>query len=195
MSNISNAERADKLLAALGEQLGRAGESFAVVVVGGSGLLALGLIDRPTRDVDVVALHTSGGLVKADPLPAPLAAARDRVGRDFGLPADWLNAGPADLMDLGLPEGFLDRVLTRRYGEGLTVHFASRLDQIHLKLYAVVDQGPGRHEQDLRALAPTPDELVRAGRWCRTHDPSEGFRGELERALAHFSVSDADLGA
>jgi hypothetical protein len=79
-------------------------------------------------------------------------------------------------------------------GAGLTVHFCSRLDQIHLKLYALVDQGLGKHEADLRALTPSREELVQAARWTRTHDPSPGFREMLERALHYLGVNDADLG-
>ncbi|MGZ4232018.1 MAG: nucleotidyl transferase AbiEii/AbiGii toxin family protein [Solirubrobacteraceae bacterium] len=195
MSDILNASRADELLTALAEQLAAAGERYELVVVGGSALLALGLIDRPTRDVDVVALREAGVLTKAEPFPQALVAARDRVARDFGLPEDWLNAGPADLIDFGLPAGFLDRVETRTFGQALTVHFASRLDQIHFKLYALVDQGAGKHGQDLRALEPTRDELVQAARWSRTHDPSDGYRQMLEQALEYLGVHGADLGA
>jgi hypothetical protein len=97
-------------------------------------------------------------------------------------------------MDFGLPPGFLQRVTTWDFGAGLNVHFASRLDQIHLKLYALVDQGIGKHEGDLHALAPSPEELIQAARWTRTHDPSPGFRKMLERALHYFGVDDADLG-
>jgi len=79
-------------------------------------------------------------------------------------------------------------------GAGLTVHFASRLDQIHLKLYALVDQGLGKHEGDLRALTPSREELIQAARWIRPHDPSSGFREMLERALHCLGVEDADLG-
>lgn len=143
----------------------------------------------------MVALRDASSLRKADPLPPDLLAARDRVARDFGLSTDWLNAGPASLMDLGLPEGFLGRVHTRRLGDGLAVHFASRLDQIHFKLYALIDQGPGKHEQDLQALAPTRQELTEAGRWTRRHDASEGFRQMLEETLRYLGVEDADLGA
>lgn len=50
------AERADELLFALGEQLGAASQRFDLVVIGGSALLALGLVERATRDVDVLAL-------------------------------------------------------------------------------------------------------------------------------------------
>lgn len=42
--------RGEAALSALGEQLQLAGERFELVVIGGSGLLALGLIDRTTRD-------------------------------------------------------------------------------------------------------------------------------------------------
>ena len=75
----------------------------------------------------------------------------------------------------GCPAGFVDRLERRRYGDVLAVHFASRLDQIHFKLYALVDQGSGKHEQDLRALRPTASELLQAAQWARTHDPSGGF--------------------
>jgi len=85
-------------------------------------------------------------------------------------------------------------VETRDFGDGLTVHFASRLDQVHFKLYALVDQGPGRHEQDLRAIKPTTAELLQAARWTRTHDPSAGFREMFAQALRYLGVEDADLG-
>ncbi|MEX2101098.1 MAG: hypothetical protein WEA54_01050, partial [Actinomycetota bacterium] len=61
------------------------------------------------------------------------------------------------------------------------------------KLYAMVDQAGGRHEDDLRALTPTPDELLIAARWTRTHDPSPGFRGQLLLALERLGVDDADV--
>lgn len=193
---ITDADSADELLRALADQLTLGGEAFHVVVVGGSALLALGLVERPTRDVDVVALRAGSALRLVGTLPPALIEARDRVARDLGLPPDWLNSGPADLLDFGLPEGFEERLTTREYGPALTVSFASRLDQIHLKLYATVDAGgPGKHEQDLRALEPTRDELVAAARWSRTHDPSVGYREMLRDALAFLGVEDADLGA
>ena len=53
MENIANREFAEQVLTALGEQLGAAEESYELVVVGGSGLLILGVIERSTRDVDL----------------------------------------------------------------------------------------------------------------------------------------------
>jgi hypothetical protein len=194
MSDIANRDGADRLLSALGEQLAAAGERYELVVIGGSGLLALGLIERSTRDVDLLALRAGDGLSSAKPLPSVLEAASDRVARDFSLPADWLNPGPTELLELGLPEGFIDRLERRDYGDSLTVYFASRYDQIHFKLYALVDQGPGKHEADLRALLPTEEELLAAARWSRTHDPSEGYAQMLRDVLTHLGVDDVDLG-
>jgi len=133
MFNISTSQAADELLDALGDQLEQMRARYELVVVGGSALLALGLVSRATRDVDLVALRDGDGLMPAAPLPGPF--------------------------------------------------------------YATVDQGPGKHESDLRALAPTPEELLAAARWTRTHDPSEGYRTVLEQVLAAFGVEDASPGA
>jgi Nucleotidyltransferase of unknown function (DUF6036) len=83
---ISGADQADRLLEALEQQLQTRGASYHLVVVGGSALLALGLVDRPTKDVDLVALSDGTTLSSPSPLPADLVAARDKVARDFGLP-------------------------------------------------------------------------------------------------------------
>jgi len=184
-----------QLFSALGEQLAARGDRVELVVIGGSGLLSLGLTSRATRDVDVVALLSGRTLASPRPLPPALLEARAQVARDFDLPEDWLNAGPADLLDFGLPEGFVDRLERRDYGEALAVHLASRFDQIHFKLYAMVDQGAGKHEADLRALEPTREELLAAAGWTRAHDPSEGFREQLLAALAYLGVEHASVDA
>jgi hypothetical protein len=185
-----DAEAVDVLLSALSEQLALRGMRYSIVVVGGSALLALGLISRATRDVDVVALLHDETIVSAKLLPEGLLDAASLVAADYGLPQDWLNNGPASLIDFGLPDGFLERATRRDYGDALHVLFASREDQIHFKLYALVDHGPGRHLADLEALAPTELELLRAARWSRTHDASEGFGEVLVKVLGHFGVSD-----
>ncbi|MEX2620804.1 MAG: DUF6036 family nucleotidyltransferase [Egibacteraceae bacterium] len=170
-------------LGALGRLLERRGQHFDVVVVGGSALLLSGFVTRPTIDVDVVAIATSAGLVKASPLPEPLVHAVEDIAAQLDLPATWLNAGPADLMDWGLPEGFAERLRRRSFG-GLVVALAERFDLICFKLYAFADQGPtSRHYDDLRALEPSSGELEEAAVWCRTQDPSEGFVGLLAAAL------------
>jgi hypothetical protein len=80
-------------------------------------------------------------------------------------------------------------------GPGLEVLFASRVDQIHLKLYATVDQGAGKHLNDLQALIPTERELLDAASWSQTHDPSDGYRSVLARVLSYFGIDDGHLGS
>lgn len=170
------------------------GHTYDLIVIGGSALLALGLVSRSTEDVDVVALTDGAGLHEASPLPKPLTDASARVARDFELPADWLNSeAAADMLRLGFPEGFIERLTRRDYGPSLTVRYASRLDQIHFKLHATVDRGGGKHLSDLQVLEPSQAELLTAARWTRTHDPSQGFLSVLTEVLAYFRIEDADL--
>jgi hypothetical protein len=197
-ATLRNMEITDKtidlLLAALADQLQVLGSQVEIVVIGGSALTALGLVRRATRDVDLLAIAENGELRLAEPLPQVLLVARAAVAADFGLAEDWLNAGPTDLLKWGLPEGFMNRVVTRSYGAALVVYFANRFDQIHFKLFAMVDQGGGRHETDLRALSPTLGELIAAARWSVIQDPSPGYRTVLADALRTLGVDDADLG-
>lgn len=179
-------------LQTLGAVLQARGLSFEIVAVGGSSLLLLGLTSRVTRDLDVLALVEDGQYASGEPLPPELVEAARDVGSALGLSADWLNAGPAQLLDYGLPAGFQGRTEKRTYSS-LVVQIASRFDQIHLKLYASVDQGPrSKHVADLRQLAPTRGELLSAARWTRQHDPSEPFREELLQALRFFGVAGVD---
>jgi hypothetical protein len=164
---------------------------FDLIVCGGTALNAMNLVTRTTKDVDIVALRDdAGALLDPAPFPQPLVEAATIVATDLGLPRDWLNNGPSSgdggIFRLGLPEGFLGRVVWRSYGEKLTVGFIGRIDQIHFKLYAAVDQRGGYHADDLQLLTPTDDELIQAAQWARTHDPSEGYREGLAWFLKEF---------
>lgn len=164
---------------------------FNLVVCGGTALAATGLIDRTTKDVDIVALMgDDADLLDPAPLPLALVQAAQEVALDLGLPPDWLNNGPSSgdggLFRLGLPEGFAVRLAWVTIGDRLTVCFVSRYDKIHFKLYAAVDQSGSYHAEDLRALAPTDEEMIAAARWTRSHDPSEGYRLVLHRFFTEF---------
>lgn len=180
-------------LQALGETLEARDLTYELVAVGGSSLLLLGLIDRATRDLDIVAVVDHGRYAPATTLPGPLVDAVRDVGEVLDIGTHWLNPGPAALLDFGLPEGFAERAEVRRFGT-LTLHLASRTDQIALKVYAAVDQGPrSKHVEDLRRLDPSAAELTAAARWARTHDPSPGFEQELRALLRSFGVADVQL--
>lgn len=81
-------------------------------------------------------------------------------------------------------------MITREFGAALTVSFASRIDQIHLKLYAAADRDEPRDFDDLRALEPTGDELMAAAAWARTHNAPGPFDVALARTLHTLGVED-----
>ena len=170
----------DKALSALNEQLEiRKTPVIEIVVCGGSALQFLGLVDRTTKDVDVLAFATSENgfinLVTARDLPIFLTDSVRIVTRDLKLPDNWFNSGPTDLLSQGLPKGLEDRLIYKKYGSRLTVYFISRYDQICFKMYASINGGGQRHLNDLLTLKPSDDELITAARWCLSQDASEIF--------------------
>ena len=177
----------DEILSALERQIQfHNGSPIGLLVCGGTALAALGLIDRTTKDVDVMAgvEETNQGMRiwKIRRFPKWLDKAAKTVARDFGLPEDWLNLGPASQMDLGLPSGIEGRLVKKSCGNYLSVYFISRTDQIFFKLYAAVDRND-YHVQDLIALRPTDDEIEEATRWVLTQDVSQEFRSILKDFL------------
>lgn len=145
---------------------GLKGEALEIFICGGAALNLLGYIKRVTKDVDIVAPEI---------LPEKFKEAVKITADNFGLKPDWINQGPVDLLRMGLPEGFYSRCEKLLYYSRLTISIASRLDQIHFKIYAAIDRG-GYHLQDLLVLKPADDELVMAVEWCLTHDVSETFK-------------------
>lgn len=168
------------------------------MVVGGTALNQLGIVERVTRHVDVIAtatLHRDGAPGKIqppDPLPQALTDTIGIVARDLGLPSEWLNTTVAGQWATGLPPGFAMRVMWKQYGN-LWVGLAGRLDLISLKLYAAADDvsPASRHFADLLALRPAADELAAARTWIsETQDSSPSMHAALERITAHVLAAD-----
>jgi hypothetical protein len=156
----------------------------------------LGVVQRTTRDVDVVALAEPPDANRprlTDPggeLPDPLLRAREIVAGDFGLDSNWLNVGPALQWKQGLPPGFEDRLQWRRY-HSLRVGIADRRDLVAFKLYAAADStGPSSvHYQDLIALKPSTEEIEWAAEWVRTQDVAPEFHAVLAKVVDHAKQS------
>lgn len=168
-----------KALTAVGELLAAQQEWVAIVVTGGATLNLLGIVERVTSDVDVIARayrKESGEMVleQAEPFPAVLLKAIRTVARDFGLDPFWLNAGVGKQWSQGLPPGTAEGLTWKNYGEGLDVGLVGRDTLIALKLFAAVDKGPRSvHYQDLLRLNPTDEELGKAQQWVATQDAAD----------------------
>jgi len=190
-SKVFSRDQLFETLSLLSERLRLNGSKhYALLVCGGSALIAMDYKVRVTKDVDVVAMINKDRFL-SDPYPLPeeLLKAVNDVSVDMGLPTNWLNNGPSrgegGLFRMGLPVGIEKRALRKDFGDNLTVFWIDRIDQIYFKLYASMDRG-GYHIDDLLVLKPTPEEILSAANWCMTHDVSEGFRHILISFLRRF---------
>lgn len=203
---LSNGTDIEGALRAVGELLEAAGEAYAIVVLGGAALNLLGVVERATADVDILAFAPPGPALAVagvggaspspdvtpdlrqppEPLPSALVAAIDTVARDFGLDRRWMNTGPALQWRAGLPPGLATRVHWRVYA-ALRVGLVDRYDLTFFKLFASADAtGPRSvHYQDLLALRPSPPELEAAAAWVHTQDAAPAFAEVLDRVVAH----------
>ena len=159
------------------------------IVCGGTALGILGLVQRPTRDVDVISGWSSATLqiVQIDRFPPAVERAIVRVAdahpelKSSGI--SWVNLGPKGLLDFGLPPGCTGRLTPRTIGTHLTLRLPDRRDLIAFKLFAAVEAAHGRqsvHKSDLRELAPNEEELRLAIDWVFTiPDRNHQLRAEL----------------
>src|SRR5215208_5095338 len=168
-------------LARVAEQLAIDGERYAVVILGGAALNLLGIVQRSTSDVDILAFAVGfpgarNPALREPPQPIPLALGRAlaAVARDMGLDPHWMNTGPSLQWHQGLPVG-------------LDVGVVSRADLIFFKLYAAADDATTRsvHYKDLLALAPTAEELDAAAAWVRPQNASPEFHEILDQLMVH----------
>ena len=165
-------------------------EPVELVSCGGASLNLMGLVSRSTNDVDILCVAQVGakGEVRLQPgttMPAPFADLVAEVGRELGMKEEWLNFGPAPLLDFGLPAGLETRLKRKSYGRCLALHVISRLDQIHLKLYATMAPKTRieTHLGDLMDLEPTEAEARAAVDWLLHRKTSADFRRKLKQVL------------
>lgn len=183
-----DASGSERLFQALGDLLAAEDREYRLVVVGGVALALGGFVRRGTKDVDVIALvepGEDGALVPSKPLPPELEVAVRRVGRDFGLPADWLNGQVGALRPHELPPTLVQDLSWRTFGT-LHIGLAGRRALIALKLFAAADHAPtSKHVSDLVDLAPTQAEWAEAAAWVKKQDAAAEFAGIVEEVIAH----------
>jgi len=192
---MMNRETIERALEILGQRMDiRKAEPLEFLACGGASLIVMEMVSRgTTKDIDIVArIGSNRRIESAKPFPPVLDEIIREVAHMLNLENNWINPGPTGLVDVGLPDGIMDRLAaTRQYGNRLTVHFIGRTDQICFKCFAAADMGRGRHVTDLQELKPTNEELVYAARWVMEQDPSEGFRMVLKDMFRTLGYEEA----
>lgn len=157
---------------------------FEAVVIGGAALNLLGVVDRVTRDCDVLEPTVPPEIAEA---ARAFAALESTSGN--ALQQDWLNNGPETLAG-SLPPGWHARLSTVFEGEAITLRCLGRPDLLKSKLFALCDRAIDL--ADCLALKPTAEELADALPWALGQDTNPGWPDhvretfeDLGRRLGH----------
>lgn len=143
----------------LNDELRRIGETRTLIVCGGAALIVSGIIERQTRDMDVLAPEIDGVLSRI----------ADSLESEFGLGPNWLNNGPASLIK-DLSPGWRERTDELYVGSNLQVRALGRIDLLATKLYAFCDREDDF--SDVLQLKPTRNELEQLKPWVLRRDAS-----------------------
>lgn len=152
------------------------GLRFEGVVIGGSALGLMGIIQRPTRDFDIL-------VPELPPAIAAAARAFAKAQRDAGVDLldEWLNNGPMQLGDV-LPVGWRERVQRIFEGQVLVLSTLGRPDLLKSKLFALCDRGTDL--PDVIALAPSAEELAECMPWLEMQDGNEEWPAHVRTTVA-----------
>ncbi|HLO66201.1 MAG TPA: DUF6036 family nucleotidyltransferase [Holophaga sp.] len=155
--------------------LAHRGIRFEAIVTGGAALALLGIVQRETRDCDVIEPGLPESVLAAS--RAFAVAVREQGGV---LQEDWLNNGPASLAAM-LPDGWRARLQPIFQGSALRLWSLGRPELLLAKLWALCDRGLDL--PDCMALAPSPEELQKAMPWIATQDLNPDWPAHVKATL------------
>lgn len=145
------------------------------VLIGGAALALQGIINRETRDCDILEPELPETL-----LEAAKDFASHQLSTGVVLRADWLNNGPAQLTQI-LPEGWRTRLQIAFQGDAITLWSPGRADFLLTKLFALCDRGLDL--SDCLALEPRQEELVIAASWIVQQDANPDWPAHVHATL------------
>ena len=151
------------------------------VVIDGAALALLGVIDRPTRDFDIVQPELSDEVNIA-----AQEFAQYLCDQGIELDTDWLNNRPSQVAEI-LPDGWQNRLRPLFVGEALALTTLSRSDLLKTKLFALCDRGTDL--VDCLALSPTDIELSEAMTWLEIQDANPMWPRHVRDTLRDLSES------
>jgi hypothetical protein len=160
------------ILADLSRELEVLRETRSLTICGGAALVVLNVVDRATRDVDVI-------IPMIDPA---LKAAAIKVGQKHRLEEDWLNDKAAGFVR-ELSAGWRSRSQLVFQGSALSVFVLGRSDLIATKLLGLCDRDE-RDLEDLLALKPSWPEIEAWRDWLLSLDGGGLWPERVQKQLA-----------
>lgn len=140
---------------------------FEAVAIGGAALVILDVINRSTRDVD---------LLETD-IPEEILKASKEFANAYGLSDYWFNTGPVDLLR-NLPASWRNDLQPLYTGRSLVLKTLGRVDHIRTKFWAMCDRM--RDLDDLIAINPNDQEINLAIAWVKPLDTNPAWPGHVD---------------
>lgn len=168
-----------EIIAAFDAFLAKRGLELHATIVGGAALSLLGVIERETKDCDVLQ-----PILSDDVAAAALAFAVEQREAGQVLRDDWLNNGPSSLVN-DLPDSWQARLQPAFSGTAIEMQSLGRLDLIRVKVWALCDRGLDL--PDCLALAPTAAELGAISNWLEAQDTNPDWPAHVQSVLADLS--------
>lgn len=152
------------------------GLKFSAIAIGGSALSIMGIIDRHTRDLDLL----------TTPIPLPIQNAALSFSKKESLDLNWLNNAPSEL-SRHLPQDWMSQTVELYSGKALTLHCPCRLHMIYAKFWAMCDRD--RDLDDLLAMKPSTVEITEAVHWTKPLDANPQWSAHVEATASRLSQS------
>ena len=157
------------------DQLTKEKVEFNGIVVGASALVLLGIIDRMTRDIDLI----------NNSIPQKV---RDQIEifakKNIGLDSNWINCSSAVLRK-NLQPGWESRLREIFRGKSLRLQTLSRKDLLITKLIGYCDRGTDIY--DCIGMKPSQKELKTSFHWVRQQDSEKRWPKHVQKCFVELS--------
>lgn len=146
-------------------------EELEAWIIGGANLIAQGLIDRGTQDIDVIIPPSFSEQINN---------AIHSIAKNHDIHETWINTMPSSDAKF-LDEGWKERSALFFKGKLLSIHLIGRKDIIGMKLAATLDRE--RDAEDLLAMNPTDEEWEFGRKWAREYDANPNWPALIDQLV------------
>lgn len=135
---------------------------FSGVVIGGSALFLLEIINRSTRDFDLLERE----------IPKEISAAAKSFALENGLSEHWLNSDPVEFIKY-LPSNWRSEIELIFEGEALQLWTIARIELLKAKVWAYCDRS--KDYDDILAMRPNAIDLENVKDWLYPLDTNPSW--------------------